>query len=255
MEREWRVQCEELVAASPPPPAPAPERYNLIVPRSRCPACGHGITAFENVPLLSYACLGGKCSACGARIGLRYPVVELCAGLLAAYCAARYGPHPAAFGAMLFGWSMLARRRRHPVPAGRHHAAAALGRPSVQPVWRFARSRRTDRAVAGSCSVVGVLAVQIRHWRSMGYGVSSCLPRSAPGLAGRLALVILLSSVVSAVVGILLMTSPSARATIRSRSVPRRGGDRDVLGSADHAVVPAAARVGAAHGLSWFDGG
>jgi leader peptidase (prepilin peptidase)/N-methyltransferase len=77
MEREWRAECAALAGQEPS----KEESYNLVVPRSRCHACGHAITALENIPLASYLALRGKCSACGARIGIKYPVVELLAGL------------------------------------------------------------------------------------------------------------------------------------------------------------------------------
>src|SRR6266513_616915 len=100
MEREWRAECAELAGQEPV----KEETYNLVVPRSRCPGCGHAITARENIPLLSYLALRGRCSACGARIGIRYPVVELLAGLAAAYSAWRFGPSLAALGAALLVW-------------------------------------------------------------------------------------------------------------------------------------------------------
>jgi leader peptidase (prepilin peptidase) / N-methyltransferase len=104
MELEWRAECAEL--AGQPPPASEP--FNLWVPRSRCPACGHGIGALQNVPLLSYLVLGGRCSRCAAPIGLKYPLVEALAGIGAAYAAWHFGPSLAAFGAALFVWCTIA---------------------------------------------------------------------------------------------------------------------------------------------------
>jgi leader peptidase (prepilin peptidase) / N-methyltransferase len=104
LERQWRVECAALAGAEAPPEPP----YNLLVPRSRCPACGHGISAFQNVPLLSYLALRGKCSACGARIGIKYPVVELLAGVGGAYAAWRFGFSLAAAGAAAFTWFTIA---------------------------------------------------------------------------------------------------------------------------------------------------
>src|SRR6185436_5724804 len=80
----------------------------LIVPRSRCPSCGHRIGALENVPLVSWAWLRGKCSSCKARISAKYPVVELLAGVGAAYSAWRFGPTLATLGAALFIWFTIA---------------------------------------------------------------------------------------------------------------------------------------------------
>jgi leader peptidase (prepilin peptidase) / N-methyltransferase len=104
LERGWRAECAEL-AGQPVPNDPA---YTLVSPRSACPACGHGIRAWENVPILSWLVLRGKCSACRARISLKYPLVEALAGIGAAYAAWRFGFSAAALGAALFIWFTIA---------------------------------------------------------------------------------------------------------------------------------------------------
>jgi leader peptidase (prepilin peptidase)/N-methyltransferase len=104
LEREWRAECAALAGQ----PAPVEPPFNLVVPRSRCPACGHRIGALENVPLLSWLALRGKCSACGTRISWKYPLVELAAGIGGAYAAARFGFSLAALGAALFIWFTIA---------------------------------------------------------------------------------------------------------------------------------------------------
>ena len=104
MERDWQAQCAELRGEA----VPAAEPIGLARPRSRCPACGHAISAIENVAVLSYLALRGRCSACKARIGIRYPLVELLSGLTAYYCASRYGFGLAAFAAMGFVWALIA---------------------------------------------------------------------------------------------------------------------------------------------------
>jgi leader peptidase (prepilin peptidase) / N-methyltransferase len=110
MERDWEAQCAELAqskaGAASAQSASAP--YNLLVPRSSCPACGHPIGVTENIPLVSYAILRGRCSKCRTRISPRYPLVELLAGVAGAYCAARLGFGLAAFAAMVFLWCMIA---------------------------------------------------------------------------------------------------------------------------------------------------
>jgi leader peptidase (prepilin peptidase) / N-methyltransferase len=78
LERQWAAECAELTGK---PPEEAPP-FNLVSPRSRCRQCGHLIRWYENVPLLSYLVLRGKCSACGAAIGLRYPLVEFATAVL-----------------------------------------------------------------------------------------------------------------------------------------------------------------------------
>ena len=87
MERQWAAECAELSGA---PAAPA-EKFNLLAPRSRCSGCGHLIGWYENIPLLSYVFLRGKCSACGVPYGIRYPLVEAITGGLFFYCAWRWG--------------------------------------------------------------------------------------------------------------------------------------------------------------------
>ena len=104
MEAEWHQQCAELrgeeVAAVP--------TYNLVVPRSACPACGHRIGALENIPILSWLALRGRCRGCGVGISVRYPLVEGLCGLLSAWLAFRLGPGWALAGALLFTWALLA---------------------------------------------------------------------------------------------------------------------------------------------------
>src|SRR6266446_3014801 len=111
MERAWREECAELARAASGAPCSAPpaqEPYNLVVPRSRCPSCGKGISAFQNIPLLSFVFLKGRCANCKAWIGLKYPLVELLAGVAAAYSAWRFGASLAALGATLFIWFTIA---------------------------------------------------------------------------------------------------------------------------------------------------
>ena len=104
MERAWREDCAELRGETV---APA-ERFNLFVPRSRCPACGHRISAAENIPLVSWAVLRRRCSACKAPIGVRYPLVELLAGVGAFASATHFGFGFAAAGAAVFIWCTIA---------------------------------------------------------------------------------------------------------------------------------------------------
>ena len=115
MERGWQEECAELMneAGKPygSPASPKPktiETFNLFIPRSRCPSCGHTIAAAENIPLVSWAVLRGRCSACKARISPRYPLVELLGGAGAAWSAAHFGPSVAAFAAMVFLWCIVA---------------------------------------------------------------------------------------------------------------------------------------------------
>jgi leader peptidase (prepilin peptidase) / N-methyltransferase len=104
LERGWREECAQLAGA---PLAPQPA-YNLVVPRSGCPQCGRRIRTWENIPVLSWLALRGKCAGCGTRIGLKYPAVEVLAGVGAAYAAWRFGATATALGAALFIWFTIA---------------------------------------------------------------------------------------------------------------------------------------------------
>ena len=84
------------------------ERYNLVMPRSRCPSCGHKISAHENIPILSWLWLRGRCSQCKTRISVRYPFVEALTGALSGYVAWRYGLSIATLAGLIFVWSMIA---------------------------------------------------------------------------------------------------------------------------------------------------
>jgi len=89
-------------------PLPHPDRYNLMVPRSACPHCGHQIAAWENVPVVSYLFLRGKCSACKAPISVRYPLVELATAALTALAMWHFGPTVQALAAIAMVWSLVA---------------------------------------------------------------------------------------------------------------------------------------------------
>lgn len=87
MERQWAAECAELAGKV----ADSAEKFNLMVPRSRCSSCGHVIAWYENIPILSYLFLRGKCSVCGTKFGWRYPLVEAVTGALFFFCAWRWG--------------------------------------------------------------------------------------------------------------------------------------------------------------------
>ena len=100
LERQWAAECAELSGQAPTQALPP---LSLTTPRSRCPHCGHQLRWFENIPLLSYLALRGRCSACQAPISPRYPLVELLTGALFAFCVHRWG-----FNASGAAWSGFA---------------------------------------------------------------------------------------------------------------------------------------------------
>jgi leader peptidase (prepilin peptidase)/N-methyltransferase len=101
MERQWAEEIRAAQAQSAQGDAgaapPEQERFNLMVPRSRCPSCGHMVQWYENIPVLSYLFLRGRCSACKARISVRYPLIEMATGALFFLCIQRWGMTPTGF--------------------------------------------------------------------------------------------------------------------------------------------------------------
>ena len=105
MDAAWRSECLELLGEEPTREG---ERFDLVRPRSSCPACGHRLSALENIPVASWVMLRGRCSACRWRIPMRYPIVEICAALVAGAAAMHFGPGIEAAAACMLGWGLLA---------------------------------------------------------------------------------------------------------------------------------------------------
>lgn len=104
MEQEWHAQCADLRDETPSTAA----TLTLAHPRSRCPSCGHQISALENIPIISYLLLRGRCSSCGTTISLRYPLVETITALVSAYAVWHFGATIQAAGALLLIWALIA---------------------------------------------------------------------------------------------------------------------------------------------------
>jgi leader peptidase (prepilin peptidase)/N-methyltransferase len=107
LQYSWRQECRDLLEHEDAT-GPQMEPVNLIRPRSHCPHCNHPITALENIPLVSYLLLRGKCSACHKPISIRYPIIELASCLLAVILAWHYGYGIQALLAVLLSWALLA---------------------------------------------------------------------------------------------------------------------------------------------------
>ncbi|MBI5436339.1 MAG: prepilin peptidase [Nitrosomonadales bacterium] len=229
LEREWQLQCaelrdqvtgyglqetgdSELVGNSPDTRHPAPDTYNLVVPRSACPHCGHKISALENIPVISYLLLRGKCKGCGAHISARYPIVEVASGLLSGYVAWHFGFGMAASAALLLVWALLALTF---IDFDTQLLPDAITLPLLWLGLLFnlpATFVDLHSAVAGA--VAGYLVLWAVYWlfklttgkEGMGYGDFKLLAAIGAWLGWQmLPLVILLSSLVGAVVGITLI--------------------------------------------------
>jgi leader peptidase (prepilin peptidase) / N-methyltransferase len=210
LDRGWRAQCAELAGE----PAPELPRYNLFVPRSQCPACGHRISALENIPVVSFLFLRGRCSACQAPISGRYPLVELLTGALTVAVILRFGATPAAAAACVLLWSLIALTfidfDTQLLPDNITLPLAWAGLVANVAGWAPGVSLRD--AVIGA--VAGYLALWSVYWlfklvrgkEGMGYGDFKLLAALGAWLGWQvLPLIVLLAAGVGAFIGIALV--------------------------------------------------
>ncbi|MCL4762902.1 MAG: A24 family peptidase [Burkholderiales bacterium] len=208
LERGWVEQCAELRGEAPPP-APA---YNLVVPRSACPACGQRIRALDNVPLLSWLALRGRCRGCGTRIPFRYPAVELIAGVLAALAIWRFGATWQGLAACVLCWSLIALTF---IDADTQLLPDDITLPLL---WAGLLVNLGGVFVPLSEAVIGAVAGYLSLWavywafklirgkEGMGYGDFKLLAALGAWLGWKvLPAIVLLSSVVGALLGLALI--------------------------------------------------
>jgi leader peptidase (prepilin peptidase)/N-methyltransferase len=105
LDRDWKQQAHDILGSST---TTDNDKFNLAFPDSHCPACDHKILVWENIPLLSYAYLRGKCSACGIQISARYPLVEFATGLLTAFVILEFGVTTPGLLACVLTWGLIA---------------------------------------------------------------------------------------------------------------------------------------------------
>jgi leader peptidase (prepilin peptidase)/N-methyltransferase len=209
MQRDWREQAREVLEL------PAEARgatFNLVLPNSKCPQCGHEIKPWENIPVISYLFLRGKCSSCKTPISKRYPLVELSCGLLSAYVAWHFGFTWQAGGMLLLTWGLLAMSL---IDADHQLLPDALVLPLL---WlglilnHFGLFTSLEDALWGA--VAGYLSLWSVYWlfklitgkEGMGYGDFKLLAMlGAWGGWQVLPLTILLSSLVGAVLGLIML--------------------------------------------------
>lgn len=218
MDRDWRLHCAELRGEE----ATALEHLSLATPGSRCPACGHGITAMENIPVLSWLFLRGRCSACQQPISPRYPLVEAISGLLCAFAAFHFGYGWPAAGALLLIWCLIA------LTFIDFDTLLLPDSITLPLLWAgllfnlFGTFADLQSAVIGAIS--GYLSLWSVYWafklttgkEGMGYGDFKLLAALGAWLGWQmLPLTILLSSLLGAVVGLALIVVAK-----RGRSVP-----------------------------------
>nr|WP_232522432.1 A24 family peptidase [Marinimicrobium alkaliphilum] len=207
MQREWKRDCCDLLDQAPPPETG--ERFNLVVPNSRCPQCGHKIKPWENIPVVSYLFLRGKCSQCGTRISPRYPIIEAVTGLLSVVVIAYFGATLAGLLALVLTWSLIALTM---IDADTQFLPDSITLPLL---WlglianAFGVFTTLESALWGA--VAGYLTLWSIYWlfklltgkEGMGYGDFKLLAALGAWMGWQLLpVIILLSSLVGAVIGI-----------------------------------------------------
>ena len=208
MERGWADQCAELAGRTPEPR----RRYDLVVPRSACPACGHAIGALDNVPVLSWLALRGRCRACRAPISPRYPIVELAAGALALAAVWQFGPGAKGLAACALLWALLALAF---IDADTQLLPDDITLPLL---WGGLAANLFGLFVPLASAVVGAMAGYLALWavywlfklirgkEGMGYGDFKLLAALGAWLGWpMLPQIVLVSSVLGAVGGILMI--------------------------------------------------
>ena len=225
MEATWRQEARELLDQPAPKGEAEPPIFNLVTPGSHCPHCNHRIRWYENVPVVSWALLKGRCSSCKAAISKRYPIIELLTGLVAGLCAWRFGYDPWLIFMLYGSFTLLALAvidldttllpddLTYPLLwAGL--LAAVLG---ISPV-------SLPDAVIGA--MAGYLALWSLYWvfklltgkEGMGYGDFKLLAALGAWLGWQyLPVVVLLSSVVGLVFAVSMMASGSVK---RDQGIP-----------------------------------
>ena len=218
MDNDWRSQCAELHDLA----TPDTEVLSLSMPRSRCPQCGHPITALENIPVISRLALRGKCSACRTPISPRYPIVEALTSLLSTLAAVHFGFGWAAAGALLLIWGLIA------LTFIDYDTQLLPDSITLPLLWAglllnlFGTYTDLQSAVVGA--MAGYLSLWSVYWgfklvtgkEGMGYGDFKLLAALGAWLGWQtLPLIILLSSLVGALLGITLIVLAK-----RGRNVP-----------------------------------
>ena len=221
MEREWRSECQEFLDQ---PQEETNETFNLVLPRSRCGHCGHQITALENIPMLSYLVLGGKCSECKTRISPQYPLVELFTAVVSVIVGWHFGVSLQTLAALFLTWCLIAASG---IDIGHKLLPDNITLPLL---WLGILLSLFDVFVSLEESVIGVMVGYMSLWsvfmlfklctgkEGMGYGDFKLLAMLGAWMGWKpLLIVILTSSLVGAVIGISMIL---LRKTERGTQIP-----------------------------------
>jgi leader peptidase (prepilin peptidase)/N-methyltransferase len=208
----WSRQCRELLDPEYKEEITAEQPYNLLKPASHCPACGHRIRAYENIPVASYLFLRGRCAACHARISLRYPLVETCTAILSLVTAMHFGGTGQTMAALAFTWVMI------PLCVIDYDTQLLPDCLTLPLLWAGLGLSLAGIFVDSQTSIIGAISGYLCLWavyhifklatgrEGMGYGDFKLLAAIGAWVGWQaLPVVILFSSVVGATTGIFLI--------------------------------------------------
>ncbi|MDP1773403.1 MAG: A24 family peptidase [Methylobacter sp.] len=209
MQRGWRKECTEYLQLSPEDAQAAEEPFNLVFPLSRCPGCNTPIKPYQNIPVISYLFLRGKCATCGCHISMRYPIIEAFTAVSSFIVAWHFGYTPQAAFALLLTWSLIALIF---IDIDHQLLPDSITLPML---WLGMCLSLFNVYTDAHASIIGAVAGYIALWavfhlfklatgkEGMGYGDFKLLALFGAWLGWQyLPIIILLSSLVGAVIGV-----------------------------------------------------
>jgi leader peptidase (prepilin peptidase) / N-methyltransferase len=224
LNNNWSRQCRELLEPEHEENDAAKEPFNLIRPASHCPSCGHHIRAIENIPVVSYIFLKGRCAACQTRIPPRYPIIELATAILSVFTALHFGYTQQTVAALAFTWMII------PLCVIDYDEQLLPDCITLPLLWAGLALSLAGIFIDSQASIIGAMSGYLCLWgiyhvfklatgkEGMGYGDFKLLAAIGAWVGWQaLPVVILFSSVVGAITGILLI---AAKGRQRSQPIP-----------------------------------
>jgi len=209
MNRGWKAECHEFLELDPPVEE---KTFNLMVPRSACPSCGNMITAWQNIPVISWLLLRGKCAGCKTKISAEYPLVELLTGILSFAVAWKFGASVQTVFALIFTWALIA------MALIDFHTTLLPDTLTLPLLWLGLVISLWTVFVDSHSAIIGAAAGYMVLWvvfqafklitgkEGMGFGDFKLLAALGAWLGwAKLPLIILLSSLTGAIIGIMMM--------------------------------------------------
>ncbi|MFT4650135.1 MAG: leader peptidase (prepilin peptidase)/N-methyltransferase [Polaribacter sp.] len=221
MQRDWRNECLDFLDQ---PPEAETEKFNLSLPRSRCVECDHAISALENIPIVSYLALRGKCRECKTPISMRYPMVELFTGVISLAIGWHFGVSIQALAGLFFSWCLIAASG---IDLGHKLLPDTITLPLM---WLGILLSLFNVFIDLETSVIGAIAGYLFLWsvfwlfklatgkEGMGHGDFKLLAALGAWCGWEMLLVIVLtSSMIAAIIGIMMIILGK---TERSTQIP-----------------------------------